>query len=102
MKYGKHQPRHFRKNTAGRCKTKQCPQFYKIFEQVTATKKYSVARNFDFNPDEISEIIGKTLDISSTDFTAFNTNFGKYMTIGKNVFINHGCTFLELGGSQGF
>lgn len=79
MKYGKHQPRHFRKNTAGRCKTKQYPQFYKVFEQVAATKKQSVARNFDFNPDEIREIIGKTLDNSSTDFTAFNTNFGKYM-----------------------
>jgi acetyltransferase-like isoleucine patch superfamily enzyme len=28
----------------------------------------------------------------------FHTNFGKHTTIGKNVFINHGCSFLDLGG----
>lgn len=78
------------------------PQFYKIFEQVTSTKKLSVALNLATEPDEIREIvgkiIGKTVDNSTTVFTPFNTNFGKYITIGKNVFINHGCTFLDLGG----
>jgi acetyltransferase-like isoleucine patch superfamily enzyme len=78
------------------------PQFHKVFEQVTATKKLSVALNSASEPDEIREIIGKiigkTVDNSSTVFTPFNTNFGKHITIGKNVFINHGCTFLDLGG----
>lgn len=78
------------------------PQFYKVFEQVTASKKLSVALNLASDPDEIREIIGKiigkTVDNSSTVFTPFNTNFGKHITIGKNVFINHGCTFLDLGG----
>lgn len=78
------------------------PQFYKVFEQVTATKKHSVALSLATDPDEIreiiSKIIGKTLDNTTTVFTPFNTNFGKHITIGKNVFINHGCTFLDLGG----
>ncbi len=78
------------------------PQFYKVFEQVTTTKKLSVALNLASEPDEIkeiiSEIIGKKVDNSTTIFTPFNTNFGKHISIGKNVFINHGCTFLDLGG----
>ncbi len=78
------------------------PEFYKVFEQVTATKKLSVALNSASDPDEIREIIGKiigkTVDKSSTVFTPFHANFGKHITLGKNVFINHGCTFLDLGG----
>jgi acetyltransferase-like isoleucine patch superfamily enzyme len=78
------------------------PQFHKVFEQVTATKKLSVALSMASDPDEIreiiSKIIGKTVDNSTTIFTPFNTNFGKHITIGNNVFINHGCTFLDLGG----
>ena len=78
------------------------PQFYKIFEQVNATKKRLVALNTATEPDEIreimSEMIGKTVDRSSTVFTPFHTNFGKFITIGKNVFINHGCSVLDLGG----
>jgi acetyltransferase-like isoleucine patch superfamily enzyme len=38
------------------------------------------------------------VDDSTNVFTPFNTNFGKHISIGKNVFINHGCTFLDLGG----
>ncbi len=78
------------------------PDFYKIFEQVTATKKLTIALNSASDPDEIrnivGKIIGKTVDISTTVFTPFNTNFWKHISIGKNVFINHGCTLLDLGG----
>jgi acetyltransferase-like isoleucine patch superfamily enzyme len=78
------------------------PEFYRVFEQVTATKQLSVALNSTSDPEEIRRIIGqiidKKVDNSSTVFTPFNTNFGKHITIGKNVFINHGCTFLDLGG----
>lgn len=78
------------------------PQFYKVFEQVNVTKRLSVALNNATEPEEIRDflgkIIGKTVDDSSTVFTPFHTNFGKFITIGKNVFINHGCSFLDLGG----
>jgi acetyltransferase-like isoleucine patch superfamily enzyme len=81
---------------------KDDPQFYKVFEQVTSTKKLSVALNLATDPEEIREIvgkiIGKAVDNSTTVFTPFHTNFGKFITIGKNVFINHDCSFLDLGG----
>lgn len=78
------------------------PQFYKVFEQVNATKKLSIALNIAIEPEKIREIIGeiieKKIDNSSTVFTPFHTNFGKFISIGKNVFINHACSFLDLGG----
>jgi acetyltransferase-like isoleucine patch superfamily enzyme len=78
------------------------PDFPKVFEQVSLTKKLSLKLNTESDADKIreilSEIIGKEVDTSTTVFTPFNTNFGKHITIGKNVFVNQGCTFLDLGG----
>lgn len=78
------------------------PEYPKIFEAVSHTIKLSVALNTSTDIEQIrerlSEIIGQQIDESSTIFTPFHTNFGQHIRIGKNVFINHGCTFLDLGG----
>lgn len=78
------------------------PEYPKIFEAVSNTIKLSVALNTSTNIDQIrerlSEIIGRQIDKSTTIFTPFHTNFGRHIQIGKNVFINHACTFLDLGG----
>ena len=46
----------------------------------------------------LSQIFGQELDESTTVFPPFATNFGRFTKIGKRVFINHGCSFLDLGG----
>ena len=78
------------------------PEYPKIFEAVSHTIKLSVALNTSTSVEQIrerlSEIIGQQIDESSTIFTPFHTNFGRHIRIGKNVFINHACTFLDLGG----
>lgn len=78
------------------------PEFPKVFEQVSLTKKLTVALNTETDAAKIreilSQIISEKVDASTTIFTPFNTNFGKHISIGKNVFINQGCTFLDLGG----
>jgi acetyltransferase-like isoleucine patch superfamily enzyme len=78
------------------------PQYPKIFEAVSHTIKLSVVLNTSTNVEQIrerlSEIIGQKIDESTTIFTPFHTNFGRHIQIGKNVFINHACTFLDLGG----
>jgi acetyltransferase-like isoleucine patch superfamily enzyme len=48
--------------------------------------------------DRLSDIIGSKIDESTTIFAPFHTNFGRYIRIGKNVFINHACSFLDMGG----
>jgi len=47
---------------------------------------------------KLSEIIGTEIDESTAIFPPFYTNFGKFISLGKNVFINHACSFLDLGG----
>ena len=78
------------------------PEYPQIFQAVSNTIKLSVALNLSTDIDEIrvrlSEIIGQQIDNSTTVFTPFHTNFGRHIQIGKNVFINHACTFLDLGG----
>ena len=38
------------------------------------------------------------MDETTTLFIPFHINFGRFIDIGRNVFINHGCSFLDLGG----
>jgi acetyltransferase-like isoleucine patch superfamily enzyme len=78
------------------------PQYSKIFEAVSRTIQLSAALNSSTDVDQIrdrlSEIIGTQIDKSTRVFIPFHTNFGHFIRIGRNVFFNHGCTFLDLGG----
>ncbi len=53
-------------------------------------------------PEEIREIMGrltgKRIDDTFRLFPPFYTDFGKNITIGKDVFINSGCHFQDQGG----
>lgn len=53
-------------------------------------------------PDEMvrlfSELTGKPVDPSFRIFPPFYTDFGKNITLGKNVFINADCKFQDQGG----
>jgi len=78
------------------------PQYFKIQEIVDRTIELSAQLNTSTHIDQIrerlSEIIGTPLDKSTTVFAPFYTNFGRFTQIGKNVFINHACSFLDMGG----
>lgn len=45
-----------------------------------------------------NELTGKKVDDSFMCFPPFHTDFGKNITIGKNVFFNTGCSFQDRGG----
>lgn len=78
------------------------PEYYKINEIVTRTIKLSQQLNASDTIDDVREylgkIIGTKIDKSTTVFSPFYTNFGQFISIGKNVFINHACSFLDMGG----
>lgn len=78
------------------------PEYYKINEIVSRTIKLSQQLNASDNIDDVrkclSEIIGAKIDETTTIFPPFYTNFGKFISIGKNVFVNHACSFLDMGG----
>ena len=48
--------------------------------------------------DLMSQITGREVDQSFGTFPPFNTEFGRNLKIGMNVFINAGCHFQDHGG----
>ena len=59
--------------------------------------------NTSFHEEEelvelFSELTGKSVDPTFRLFPPFYTDFGKNITLGKNVFINAGCKFQDQGG----
>ncbi len=78
------------------------PQAYRMREESYSTKRLLVRMNHTTDPKEIrdllSQITGSKIDDSVDVFTPLYINYGKHTKIGKNVFINFDCTFLDLGG----
>ncbi|MBO9675446.1 MAG: sugar O-acetyltransferase [Sphingobacteriaceae bacterium] len=78
------------------------PQAYKMREASYTTKKILIQLNNASDPSEVrellSQITGTEIDESVAVFTPIYINYGKHTKIGKNVFINFDCTFLDLGG----
>lgn len=78
------------------------PQAYKMREASHNTKKLLVQMNNSTDPKEIrrllSQITGSEIDETVAVFTPLQINYGKNTKIGKNVFINFDCVFLDLGG----
>ena len=75
---------------------------FKMREASFTTKKLLVQMNNSSDPAEIrdllSQITGSKIDESVAVFTPLYINYGKHTKIGKNVFINFDCVFLDLGG----
>ena len=50
--------------------------------------------------DLMAQLIGKPVDESFTLFPPFYSDYGKNISIGKNVFINSSCHFQDQGGIE--
>lgn len=78
------------------------PEYHVVRNVVTKTMELSAKLNMSTNVEQVreqlSKIVNIKLDSSITVFPPFYTNFGRFITIGKNVFINHACSFLDMGG----
>jgi len=78
------------------------PEYPKVMDVVATTLGLNIKLNNSKSIEEtrkiLSEIIGQEIDSSTIIFAPFHTNFGRFIQIGENVFINHACTFLDMGG----
>lgn len=78
------------------------PGYHKLRDAAFATKKLLLRLNQSADPEEmralLSRITGREIDESSAIFPPFHINYGKHTRIGKSVFINFDCVFLDLGG----
>jgi acetyltransferase-like isoleucine patch superfamily enzyme len=92
----------FDRMRAGEVLRSDDPEFSKVSEVVSRTQLLSVQLNASTSIDQVrerlSDITGSRIDSSTRVFPPFYTNFGRFITLGKNVFINHACSFLDLGG----
>ena len=69
-----------------------------VFRAQRLSPDLNASTTIDEMRERLSEIIESEIDKSTTVFVPFHTNFGKHIKLGKNVFINHACSFLDLGG----
>ena len=78
------------------------PKYCHIGAACDDTRKLLVAMNSESDLHKVrkllSEVVGYDIDASTTLFPPIQINYGKNTRIGKNVFINFDCTFLDLGG----
>lgn len=92
----------FKRMLAGGLIPNDDPQLPEMWELVQRTIQLSAALNTSISVEQVrerlSEITGKEIDKSTMVFVPFYTNFGRHINLGKRVFINHACSFLDLGG----
>lgn len=77
-------------------------EYSQVHHACNETRKLLVRLNQEADPAEIrkllSAITGAEIEPTTSMFPPFQINYGKNTKIGKNVFINFDCTFLDLGG----
>jgi acetyltransferase-like isoleucine patch superfamily enzyme len=79
------------------------PEFEKIKEIQAINRGLIAEMNFSYHSDEdnralLEKITWSELDESVCIWPPFYTDFGRNIVIGKNVFINSNCTFMDRGG----
>ena len=81
------------------------PEIYVEMRRFIAeNRKLLFEMNHTWHEDEeeitqlFSKIIGKPVDRSVRVITPFYTDFGKNITVGKNIYINADCKFQDQGG----
>ncbi len=93
----------FQRLQAGELLRKDDPEYGRFGEVVARTIRLCVEMNasatdVDQVRTRLSDIVGTEIDPSTVVFPPFYTNFGRFIRLGKNVFINHACSFLDIGG----
>ena len=78
-----------------------------IFTEINSVLEETLELTTELNlgykaPEEVRSILtkitGNKIDDSVQVLTPFNTDFGRNIKIGKDVFINKSCMFVDLGG----
>jgi hypothetical protein len=91
------------KMRSGKRITETDADFPRLCEEVENTRRLVGELNTGYHsPNEVRALLeriwGQPLDNSVRMFPPFYTAFGKTTRVGKEVFINFGCTFLDQGG----
>lgn len=93
----------FERDRSGETVRTDDPEFPKMEKAIRRAREITARMNSSYHSDEktrelFSELVGYEVDPSSRVTPPFYTDFGQNIKIGKNVFINHACTFMDRGG----
>jgi len=93
----------FQRERAGEVISLSDPEYPKIAALITEAQRVIAEMNTGYRgPSEVralfSRLTGAAVDASFWLLPPFYTDFGKNIRVGKNVFINHACEFMDRGG----
>lgn len=79
------------------------PEYHKIKDVIIEAQRITAELNNSYHEEEevrnlFSQLTGMDVDETFWLLPPFYTDFGKNIRVGKNVFINHACTFMDRGG----
>ena len=80
------------------------PEIYRLMDEMSdEARRITCDINNSYHSQEelrvlMSRLLGKPVDETFKMFPPFYTDFGKNITIGRNVFINAACHFQDQGG----
>jgi acetyltransferase-like isoleucine patch superfamily enzyme len=93
----------FERERAGEIISIDDPEYGKIADFITEAQQLMAEMNTGYrSPQQVRELFerltGAAVHPSFWMLPPFYTDFGKNIRVGKNVFINHGCEFMDRGG----
>lgn len=92
----------FERSLLGEAIAPDDPEFSKILEVLEKARRVTAALNASYHePDEVRAYIRALgAEIASTVNVRppFYTDFGKFIKMGNNVFVNQACVFMDRGG----
>ena len=93
----------FERERAGEVIALDDPEYGKIADLITQAQMLIAVMNTGYRtPQEVrdlfSQLTGMPVDPSFWMLPPFYTDFGRNIRVGKDVFINHGCEFMDRGG----
>ncbi|BFM04987.1 sugar O-acetyltransferase [Halioxenophilus aromaticivorans] len=93
----------FERELAGELISPEDPEYIKIAKRITSAQRLIAELNNSYHSpqkvrDFIARLTGTQIDKTFFLLPPFYTDYGKNIRIGKNVFINHCCEFLDRGG----
>lgn len=93
----------FDRMRAGELILESDPEYPQLYEALVRGMRIAGELNSGYHTaDEVrsvfSELTGREVDPSVWIVPPFYTDFGQFIELGRNVFINSGCTFMDRGG----
>ena len=93
----------FQRELAGEVISLSDPEYPKILALITEAQRIIAEMNTGYrDPAEVRALFrrltGNAVDESFWLLPPFYTDFGKNIRVGRNVFINHACEFMDRGG----